>query len=199
MAVAREDERADAGSVAQLLAAGVRRLNWGCGDHVAPGWINSDVKAGPGIDLARDIAYGLPLETGAIEYAVSVHALPEIHYTEQVPTLRELRRVLESGGVLRLVLPDLDKGIRAYLTDDRDYFMIPDADVRSTGAKFVTQMLWYGWSKMLFTFDLVSELLTDAGFSQVNRCSYRQTASRFPEIVELDSRERESLFVEAVK
>jgi hypothetical protein len=42
-------------------------------------------------------------------------------------------------------------------------------------------------------------MLSEAGFSSVTRCSYRQTNSRFPDIVEHDSRERESLYAEAVK
>jgi predicted SAM-dependent methyltransferase len=186
-------------ALAELLAAGVRRLNWGCGDYPAAGWINSDIKATPGVHIARDIRFGLPLETGSIEYAVSIHALPEITYQDQVPTLRELRRVLRPGGVLRLALPDLDKGIAAYLREDGDYFLVPDSDARSIGAKLVTQMLWYGWSKTLFTFDFLAELLQEAGFAEIHRSSYRQTASRFPEIVAHDSRERESFFAEAVK
>ena len=59
--------------------AGVRRLNWGCGE-----W------AGAGLDQLRhqgrarastsscDIRDGLPLEDDSIDYAVSIHALPEI-------------------------------------------------------------------------------------------------------------------------
>ena len=38
-----------------------------------------------------------------------------------------------------------------------------------------------------------------AGFSRVDHLSFKKTASRYPEIVELDNREQESLFVEAVK
>jgi hypothetical protein len=34
----------------------IRRLNWGCGDVRPPGWINSDIKSGPGIDISADIA-----------------------------------------------------------------------------------------------------------------------------------------------
>jgi hypothetical protein len=47
--------------------------------------------------------------------------------------------------------------------------------------------------------DFVEELLARAGFSSVQRCGYRQTASPWPDIVELDNRERESLFMEGVK
>jgi SAM-dependent methyltransferase len=177
----------------------VRRLNWGSGEHPHPGWINSDIKDGPGIDISCDIREGLPLDDASIEYIASIHALPEIPMPDLVGALRELRRVLEPGGVLRLGLPDLDKGIKAYMENDRNYFLIPDEDAATIGGKFVTQLLWYGWSRTLFTHDFTEELLREAGFSTITACSYRETKSRFPEIVELDSRERESFFVEAVK
>ena len=115
------------------------------------------------------------------------------------PALQELRRVLKPGGVLRLVLPDLERGIRAFLAGDRDYFAVPDEDARSLGGKLAVQLTWYGYSRSLFTYDFVEELLSKAGFVKAIRCSYRQTASRFREIVDLDNRERESLFVEAEK
>ncbi len=44
-----------------------------------------------------------------------------------------------------------------------------------------------------------SELLLRAGFRRVARCAFRLTSSGYGDIVELDNRERESLFVEAVK
>jgi predicted SAM-dependent methyltransferase len=178
---------------------GVKRLNWGCGSWTEPGWINSDTKQGPGVDLACDIRGGLPLRDDSLDYAVSIHALPELEYDALVPALQELRRVLKPHGVLRLGLPDLDRGIDAYLREDRDYFVIPDDDACSTGAKFVTQMLWYGYSRSLFTHDFAAELLAKAGYVSVERCTFRQTRSRFPEIVELDNRPQESLFVEASK
>jgi SAM-dependent methyltransferase len=177
----------------------IRRLNWGCGGLNKPGWINSDRADFKGIDLVADILEGLPLESNSIDYAVSIHALPEIAYPDLVPTLEELRRVLKAGGILRLELPDLDKAIQAYRNGDRDYFLIPDSDSGTIGGKLVTQMVWYGWSRSLFTHDFTEELLFKAGFSRVNRCSYCHTASPFPEIVELDSREHESLYIEAVK
>src|SRR5919198_2832096 len=148
---------------ADAAATEIRRLNWGSGTHPDPGWINSDIKEGPGIDLACDIREGLPLEDDSIDYAASIHALPEIPYADLVPTLRELRRVLKPGGVLRLALPDLDKGIQAYLSEDEDYFLIPDEDAETIGSKFIVQMIWYGYSRTLFTYEFTTELLRKAG------------------------------------
>jgi len=101
--------------------------------------------------------------------------------------------------VLRVALPDLDKGIEAYHRRDSTYFKVPDEDAKSVGAKFVTQMVWYGYSRSLFTHEFIEEQMLKAGFTSVLHCSFKQTASPHPEIVRLDNREQESLFVEAVK
>lgn len=177
----------------------IKRLNWGCGNHTAEGWINSDQKDDPRINLQCDIRNGLPLADDSIDYAVSIHALPEVPYDGLIPVLRELRRVLRPGGVLRLCLPDLLKGVDAYRRGERDYFLVPDTDAASLGGKLITQLIWYGYSRTLFTSDFVEELLLKAGFTSVAHCRFRQTASPHAEIVQLDNRERESLFVEATK
>ena len=177
----------------------VRRLNWGCGGHTLPGWINSDQKDEPGIDLPCDIRQGLPLADGSIDYAVSIHALPEVPVDGIVPVLRELRRVLKPGGVLRMALPDLLKGVAAYQRGDRDYFLVPDEDAERLGTKLVMQLVWYGYSRTLFVPEFIEEMLLKAGFARVVHCAYRKTSSQFAEIIDLDNREAESLFVEAYK
>src|ERR1043165_4255644 len=108
----------------------IRRLHWGCGSWTPEGWINSDVQDWPGVNLRCSIFDGLPLETGSIDYAVSIHALEEMTLTTLVPVLEELRRILKPGGVLRLGLPDLDRGIAAYQRGDHGYFLVPDEDAR---------------------------------------------------------------------
>lgn len=175
----------------------VTRLNWGCGAHVARGWINSDLKTGEGVDLVADIRKGLPLGSESIDYAVSVHALPELAYGELVPVLEELHRVLKRGGVLRLCLPDLRRGIDAFQRGDLAYFKVDPAEVESAGGRFIVHMLWYGYSRTLFTPDFTEELLQKAGFVDVRECAFGRTAGSHPEIVELDNREDESFFIEA--
>jgi SAM-dependent methyltransferase len=167
--------------------------------HPQPGWVNSDQKAGPGIDISCDVREGLPLADASFDYVVSIHALPEVPWPDLVPTLRELRRVLRPGGTLRLALPDLERAIAAYQRGDREYFLIPDDDMRSIGGKLVTQLVWYGYSRTLFTVDFVDELLGKAGFAAVRECAYRTTSCGHEAIIELDNRERESLFIEAVR
>ena len=182
-----------------VTPAVIKRLHWGCGSSTKPGWINSDIKAGPGVHLVADIRDGLPLESDSIDYAVSIHALQEFSYPEIVPVLQELRRMLKPDGVLRMGLPDLIKGIAAYQAYNRRYFLIPDEEVKSIGAKLVVQLVWYGYNKTVFTSEFIEEMLLKAGFKRVDHCRYKETVSPFPEILQLDNREEESLFVEAVK
>jgi SAM-dependent methyltransferase len=179
----------------------VKRLHWGCGSWLPEGWINSDQKDDPGIDISCDILDGLPLETGSMEYAVSIHALPEVPYPDLVPVLEELRRVLEPGGVLRLGLPDLGKTIEAYIRKDTSHFaFIPDEDAAGFESKFITHLVWYGYTRTFFTPGFIEETLTKARFSRVVHCEYKKTASgHHPDILDLDNRENESLFVEAFK
>jgi SAM-dependent methyltransferase len=177
----------------------LRRLNWGCGSQPEPGWINSDRKQAPGIDISCDIREGLPLADASIDYAVSIHALPEVPYPDLVPVLAELRRVLKPGGVLRLGLPNVERAFDAYRRGDRDWFLIPDEEMRSVGGKLIAQLVWYGYSRTLFVPEFAEELLRRAGFAQVRQLASGQTASPYPEIVALDDRPLESFFVEAVR
>lgn len=94
----------------------VVRLNWGCGRDPAPGWINADRARARGVDLIGDIREGLDLEDDSVDYISSQHALQEIPFEDLVGVLEEMRRVLRPGGVLRVGVPDLDKGIEAYRT-----------------------------------------------------------------------------------
>lgn len=185
---------------ASMKSGAIRRLHWGCGSKARTGWINADILKGRGIDISCDIRDGLPLEDGSIDYAVGIHALSEIAYSNIVPVLKELHRVLKPGGVLRLSLPDMEKALEAYQGGNKEYFLIPDTEVASPGGKLIVQLLWYGGNRTLFLADFMEELVLKAGFQSAHHCAFQQTNSGFAsQILELDDRPNESLFIEAIK
>jgi SAM-dependent methyltransferase len=172
-------------------------LHWGCGDVTPAGWINSDLKSGPGIDISGNILDGLPLPDDHVDYIVSQHALTDLKIYDQIPALQELRRVLRPGGVLRLSLPDFERAMEAYRSGRREHFHIWHWD--TLDGNFITHILWYSDTRTLFTWRFIEELLRKARFAAVHHVAFGQTASAYPEIVDLDGREAESLYVEAVK
>jgi hypothetical protein len=176
-----------------------RRLNWGCGEHVAKGWINSDVKDDGAVDLVADIRNGLPLSDACIDYAVSVHALPELTISESERALTELLRVLRPGGVLRLALPDLRLAIEAFQEGRGDYFKVEPEAAASIDGRFIRHILWYGYSRTLFTPVFAAELMEGAGFIDVHDSLYGSTESEFSGITELDNRPDESFFLEGTR
>ncbi|MEW6268435.1 MAG: methyltransferase domain-containing protein [Thermodesulfobacteriota bacterium] len=180
-----------------MSSAQLRRLNWGCGPVTARGWVNCDKILGPGVDVCCDVRSGLPLRDGSFDYAVGVHVLQDLAYPDVVPALRELRRVLKPDGVLRLVLPDLERALQAHRANDRAYFYVPDEDAATVDGKLAVQITWYGSVRTPFTFAFAAELLERSGFRRVVRCPFGETASRHSEIAMLDNRPRESVCVEA--
>jgi len=177
----------------------VRRLNWGCGHRPRYGWINADRVHRPGVDLCGNILDGLPLDTDSIDYIASIHALSEVPYHDLTVVLGELHRVLKPNSVLRLAVPDLERNIQAYLHGDANHFLIPDTVSKTLGGKFARYLVWYGENRSLFTPEYLVELLTRVGFRDLRRCAYRETKSIYGDIVALDDRQGESLFMEAVK
>jgi predicted SAM-dependent methyltransferase len=141
----------------------------------------------------------LPIDRDTLDCIVAIHVLQDLDWNELPRALAELHRMLKPGGVLRLALPDLDRAIDAYRRGDPGYFFIPDADAATIGAKLVTQIVWYGSVRTPFTFDFAREWLAKAGFRDPVRCAYRETRYGDAGITELDNRESESLFVEALK
>ena len=94
----------------------MRLLNVGCGKRHHPDWTNVDLVAtGPGV-IACDIAKGLPFRDGTFDAVYHSHVLEHLRKDEALPFLQECRRVLKSGGIIRIAVPDLERICRTYLS-----------------------------------------------------------------------------------
>ena len=93
------------------------RINLACGDTFinANEWINFDyVSSSPAVRKANLLGH-LPLKTGSASLVYSSHFLEHIPYCKVPSFIAECYRILQPGGVLRLVLPDFENLCRAYL------------------------------------------------------------------------------------
>jgi predicted SAM-dependent methyltransferase len=97
------------------MASELQRLNLGCGDVFLPGWRNLDFVARPPHVVRHDLRETLPLPAGICEVVYHSHVLEHFDPAEAVRFLAECHRVLAPGGVLRVVVPDLEQKARLYL------------------------------------------------------------------------------------
>lgn len=173
-----------------------RRLQWGCGPVLPEGWVNSD-REDYGQQHLGDIRDGLPFDTGDFDYAASNHALQMLGYTEVVPALAELRRVLVPGGWLRLLVPDALAAFRAWQAGRAMHFMVADDTEPTIDGKLCAYLSWYSTARLHFTGPWLCELLGRAGYGMATVVPYGTTVSGCEGITELDSRQHESVVVEA--
>jgi predicted SAM-dependent methyltransferase len=94
---------------------GTRLLNIGCGPTIHPAWTNIDLVAmAPGV-ISHDVRRGIPFADASFDAVYASHVVEHLTPREALRLLQEGRRVLRSGGTLRLVVPDLEGIVRAYL------------------------------------------------------------------------------------
>jgi len=93
----------------------MKRLNLGCGSRVHADWINVDfVAAGPGVQ-SYDLRKGVPFPDECFDVVYHSHVLEHFQRPAAAGFLRECHRVLKSGGILRVAVPDLEQIAGEYL------------------------------------------------------------------------------------
>lgn len=95
-----------------MWAVGVGvKLNLGCGEYYAPGWINVDLNFEGNVtpDRVVDVTQFLPAEFGTVERIYAGHLLEHLHHDTVVETLDLWHRYMTSSGRLIVVGPDCDR------------------------------------------------------------------------------------------
>jgi len=187
-------------------------VNIGCGSFGMPGWVNIDVYHLPGVNCVFDCRKNLPFDDGSVKGIFTEHFFEHIDYCEEVPFfLSECYRTLQPGGVLRIVVPDAEKYLRAYCSEGWEELtkirpLGPDhSDQAAYGTKYNTKMellnvvfRQYREHKFAYDFVTLEFVLRRYGFSQVRHSEFG--VSLLPELsIDLPERASESLYVEAVK
>ena len=176
----------------------MKRANVGSGVDPVEGWDCFDVLGGGRGQVPQwDVRTRLRGHAGHYDYAVAHHVLTALDHHELPGALANIRNILRPGGVLRVSVPDLHGGFVALDGDDVSWFP-QDHQIEGINARFCTWVTWFGTHRSVFTGRYLEDLLIDAKFT-VRFARYRETHTDHLEIVELDSRPTESLFVEATK
>jgi predicted SAM-dependent methyltransferase len=190
----------------RFAAASGLLVNVGCGRHGKAGWVNVDSVAGPGVTCVYDCRKRIPLTSGTAKAVFTEHLLEHLEYGEEAPIfLAECHRIMEPGAVIRIVVPDGRKYIRAYHGDDWDYLRAfsPLAAGRhpedTTLMEIVNEHFRQaGQHRFSYDYETLARLLRRSGFDAIVESEFG--VSRMREIA-IDSPDRatESLYVEAVR
>ena len=93
----------------------MKYLNLGCGDRFHPEWENVDLyPTGPGVRVC-DLRKGTPYADETFDLVYHSHVLEHLPRDAALNLLRECHRVLKRGGVIRVVVPELERIARLYL------------------------------------------------------------------------------------
>jgi hypothetical protein len=195
------------------------RLNLGCGLQTPPGWVNVDGswnarlakfptirKIFAAVNLLRpdkaavpwspnifihDIRKPLPFADGSTSAVFASHVLEHLYRNEAQQLIRESHRVLCTGGILRVIVPDLEAIIREYCMDHARQFNPPGktssgsqaADIfnqrllmRSESSPKWDLLYWLyeSWNdfhshKWMYDADSLTALLGSMGFVDIER------------------------------
>jgi predicted SAM-dependent methyltransferase len=156
----------------------VRKLQLGAAENLRPGWLNTDLHdyGRPGELVYLDARKPFPLPDTSFDLVFSEHMLEHLSYGDGLRCLRECRRVLRSGGKIRIATPSLERLVRLYdpkLTDlQRRYVrwaidsFVPDAGAPLPG--FVLNNFMHAWGhRFIYDRDTLRHALEAAGFVDV--------------------------------
>jgi predicted SAM-dependent methyltransferase len=143
-----------------MQAAGALRLNIGCGHVPLDGYLNTDMRELPGVDVVADAA-SLPFDPGTVAEIHCAHLLEHfpIEHLRRV-VLPHWRGLLRPDGVLRAIVPDAE----AMLADFAARAMSFD-DLREV--TYGLQEYEGDYHFTMFARDQLAGLLRDAGFVDI--------------------------------
>jgi predicted SAM-dependent methyltransferase len=152
-------------------------LHLGCGGSELPGWFNTDLVAGMSGTLRYlDVTEPFPIPDEAVAFLFGEHLIEHLPFAEGLQMLRECRRVLRRGGVIRITTPSLSRILSLYNRSGSDLEerykrwaierFVPEAD--SDLDSFVINNFFHNWGHRFIYDEATLRLaLTRAGFTEI--------------------------------
>lgn len=152
------------------------KLNYGCANVRMPGYIGIDIReTALGADLVMPAWQCGPFQPGTVDEIHSRHMLEHLSKSNAERTLQVWHALLKPGGVLRLIVPDLQFHARQLLGMSINWSKEPAQNLDHAMAGF------YGWQtearggenedahRWGWTYPALKKALEQAGFTAVNR------------------------------
>ena len=146
------------------------KLHLGCGNRFIPGFFHVDYMDYPHVDRRGPVEDLTFLKDESVELIYASHILEHFGRHEVERVLREWRRVLQPGGILRLSVPDFRAVVELY-----------EKEGLQNGFSGLVGLICGGqrhpldFHRVIFDQPFLTSLLTKAGFSGVRTWDWRTT------------------------
>jgi predicted SAM-dependent methyltransferase len=162
----------------------------------------------------HDAAKGLPYADSSLQHVYTSHFLEHLPPRIAKRLLRECHRVLVAGGILRVVVPDLLALCQEYITavtrDDNGSRLAADQLIERTALRSLNagDTGWLSFLRSLWGRDghywmydehSLAARLEEAGFQNVIRRRFGESAIPHIECLDIPARAEESLYLEGKK
>jgi predicted SAM-dependent methyltransferase len=180
-------------------------VNLGSGGRGQEGWVNLDVgRHHKDVTFPWDIRRGLPFGDGQVARIFAEHVIEHIEFREDLPRLlASIWRVLEPGGRVRIVVPDCERYLEAYVTRDPAKWAalglatLP-SDMPTPMAMVNHEFHQGGEHQFGYDYETLRYVLSKAGFCEVGKRAYGMSDD--PELcLDREQHSTYSLYVEARK
>ncbi len=181
-------------------------VNVGCGPYGKPDWINLDLYSHSNITLRTDARKNLPLADNSCSGIHVEHFLEHLEPIDERPDfLQNCYRCLKPKGVLRIIVPNAELYIKAYLEPSWEKFNyigcggdIPEKAFK-TKMQALNHIFVQGWEHYGgYDAETLELELRNAGFTSVDCCEWKK--GDFPqECIDREQHRPYSLYFEAKK
>lgn len=181
------------------------RVNVACGPRILPDFVNIDLFYRHRDVIAWDCRRRLPLADGSAAGIRVEHFVEHLETREELPAfLKDCLRVLRPGGVLRAIVPDAERYLRAYCRGDLVEFRelaVPDPFPEDLPTRMdIINHVFHQWHEHRwgYDFETLALRLRTAGFRRVERTAYQRSLD--PMLAQdWEVHAPHSLYVDAVK
>ncbi|MEK7376194.1 MAG: methyltransferase domain-containing protein [Candidatus Margulisiibacteriota bacterium] len=82
------------------------KVDIGCGDSKADGFIGVDIVPGPKVDIVCDLNVKFPFENSSVDYLRANHTIEHLH--DKIKTMNEIFRVCRDNAIVDIWVPSTD-------------------------------------------------------------------------------------------
>jgi predicted SAM-dependent methyltransferase len=180
-------------------------VNVACGGFVIEGFVNLDIYDNDDGVIGCDTRRSIPVGDGGAAGIRVEHFVEHLEPREEIPAfLKDCRRALAPGGVLRIIVPDARRFLQAYCAGTPEALRalaVPDPfpDDLPTRMDIINHVFrqWHEhyWA---YDFETLAHRLRTAGFTHIEETRYRQSLLT-PLAADREEHALASLYVDAVR